>query len=246
MSALEKGATHLWANTILFASHPLQTSSQIGKYQDHVQIVGQPPLMVEKCDDKEFVNNLLRSKRTFSMPRGWTISNSADINQWIATMNLPFPIVAKPIRGRGSHGVKVCGTQQELLSHIQALFKESSSVMMEEFLAGEEATISVMPPSTERPKYWSMPIVTRFNHTDGIAPYNGVVAVTSNSRAISQNEYDKDAAYRDAARQCEEVAALLRVTAPIRIDIRRFDQQPESKFALFDINMKPVRPSFRF
>jgi hypothetical protein len=70
LSALEKGATHLWANTILFASHPLQSSSRVGQYQDDVRVVGQPPLMVEKYDDKEFVNNLLRSKGSFTMPRG--------------------------------------------------------------------------------------------------------------------------------------------------------------------------------
>src|ERR1700750_1217396 len=52
LSALEKGAPYLWPNTILFASHPLQQSLSIGNYQDNLQVIGQPPLMVEKYDDK--------------------------------------------------------------------------------------------------------------------------------------------------------------------------------------------------
>lgn len=66
MTAIEKGATHLWANTILFASHPLQTSARIGRYQDHIRVVGQGPLIVEKYDDKNLVNSLLRDVGGFT------------------------------------------------------------------------------------------------------------------------------------------------------------------------------------
>ncbi|KAH0437816.1 hypothetical protein CcaCcLH18_03712 [Colletotrichum camelliae] len=41
LSAIDKGATHLWANTILFASHPLQTSTRIGKHEKKIKVVGQ-------------------------------------------------------------------------------------------------------------------------------------------------------------------------------------------------------------
>jgi hypothetical protein len=67
VSTLERGATHLWANKILFASHPLQISSRIGVYQDIVGVVGQPPCMVELYDDKQFVN-ALTSPMVFSLP----------------------------------------------------------------------------------------------------------------------------------------------------------------------------------
>lgn len=46
-----------------------------------------------------------------------------------------------------------------------------------------------LSPSCPRPRaaiqsrYCALPVVTRFNHQDGIAPYNGVVAITTNSRA---------------------------------------------------------------
>jgi D-alanine-D-alanine ligase-like ATP-grasp enzyme len=240
LSALEKGATHLWANTILFASHPLQASAKLNRYQSQVRVVGQPPNLVEKFDDKDYLNNLIRKQTDLPMPRAWSISEKQDLQAFLSQNTLPFPLVSKPVRGRGSHGVKVCKTKEILSKHIQALFAESPIVMLEEFLQGEEATITVLPPSEERRDYWALPVVTRFNHADDIAPYNGAVAVTSNSRALTWKEVEPMPLYKKAARDCEEVARLLNGTAPIRIDIRRFKNDPESEFALFDINMKPV------
>ena len=82
-----------------------------------------------------------------------------------------------------------------------------------------------------------MPPVARFNHDQGIAPYNGTVAVTANSRVVTKEEM-RDQSYEEVMRQCEEVASLIKATAPIRIDVRRF--RHGSKFAIFDVNMKPV------
>lgn len=238
--AIDRGATHLWANTVLFASHPLQASPYLAKYKDKVWVVGQPPLLVEKFDDKEFVNNRLRANGSFAMPRGWTVSLSTDPRSSLQKQNLPFPIVGKPIRGRGSQGVKVCYSLEELYDHLQSLSEYSPTVMLEEFLSGEEATVTVMPPTVEVPRYWAMPMVTRFNHDNGIAPYNGVVAVTANSRTIGHQEIEKDCRYMEASSQCEEVAKLMQATAALRIDIRRYNQDSGAPFALFDINMKPV------
>ncbi|KAK3307823.1 uncharacterized protein B0T15DRAFT_549668 [Chaetomium strumarium] len=236
LQALDQGATHLWANTILFAAHPLQTSVRIGAFQDKACVVGQGPLAIEKYDDKNYVNSLLRRAGGFTLPRSWTMTASSSSNIGEARFprsllplakELPYPIVAKPIRGRGSHGVRVCHNMDELVQHAPRLFEESPAIMVEEFLAGEEATVTVMPPlpAVGKADYWALPVVTRFNHVDGIAPYNGVVAVTKNSRAVMD--------------ECVRAARLLRVAAPIRIDVRRLDQSPRSKFALFDVNMKP-------
>lgn len=253
LQALEKGATTLWANTILFSSHPLQSSPTLKKHAQDVRIVGQPPQLVEQYDDKNYVNALLRSKNKFTMPHSWTVEASSNLD----LDTFPYPIVGKPIRGRGSYGVKVCRSADELRAHLDALFADSPVMLLEEFLAGEEGTVTIMPPSSsssfsssssstsasfsgsKKTGYWAMPIVVRFNHADGIAPYNGVVAVTSNSRVLSQEEMDANPHYAEIARECEEIAALLRVTAPIRIDVRCF--KDGSKFAAFDVNMKPVR-----
>ncbi|RDH29181.1 hypothetical protein BDQ94DRAFT_173972 [Aspergillus welwitschiae] len=215
-SAIPQGATHLWANTILFNSHPLQTSSKLTPLVSEIYVVGQPPSLVENFDDKAYLNDKLRELGRYTLPSSWVVSPK-DFSEVINKIN-SYPIVGKP-------------------QHIQTLLHESPLVMLEEFLAGEEATITVMPPTRDRPQHWSMLPVTRFNHAEGIAPYNGVVAVTANSRAISPNEL-KDPAYEKVMRECESVAALIGATAPIRVDVRRFAEG--SDFALLDINMKPV------
>ena len=240
LSAIDAGATHLWANTLVFSSHPLQTSSVLERHQNKVRVVGQPPNLVEKFDDKEYLNDLLRKKTDLPLPKAWTVSTKQDVASFIAKSDLPFPIVGKPIRGRGSHGVRVCQTPDILHQHIVKLLTESPIVMLERFLAGEEATITVMPPSQGRIDYWAMPVVTRFGHADNVAPYSGAVAVTSNSRAITEKEAERDNSYGTAAQQCETVARLISATAPIRVDIRRFANDAHSPFALFDINLKPV------
>lgn len=235
LAAIQRGATHLWANTILFGTHPLQQSDALDKYAARIRVVGQPPLLVEEHDDKNFVNSLLRKDGRFRLPES-RILNCADES---CTFGLTYPVVGKPIRGRGSHGVKVCHSEKQLIAHLREILQESPLVMVEDYLRGEEATVTVMPPSKDQSHYWSMPIVVRFNHDDGIAPYNGAVAVTSNSRVPSEEELSADPAYADISKQCEQVAALLQVTAPIRIDVRRIDTKPKASFAMFDVNMKP-------
>ena len=235
LAAVQKGTTHLWANTILFGTHPLQGSEALDRHAKRLKVIGQPPLLVDEHDDKNFVNSLLRKDGRFHLPES-RILNCADSS---CTFGLTYPIVGKPIRGRGSHGVKVCMDEAELIAHVESLLKESALVMVESYLSGEEGTVTVMPPSKECPHYWALPIVVRFNHEDGIAPYNGVVAVTENSRALSKDELRSNPTYSDICKQCEQVAELLQVSAPIRIDFRRQNQDSRSKFHMFDINMKP-------
>ncbi|OJJ88114.1 uncharacterized protein ASPGLDRAFT_118945 [Aspergillus glaucus CBS 516.65] len=234
-SAVKSGATHLWANTILFDSHPLQKSEKLAPYASDLRVVGQPPSMVENFDDKAYLNGKLGELGGYTLPRSWLLSKSDDLEALVKSIDR-FPVVGKPVRGRGSHGVKLCHDQDQLREHITALLGESPLVMLEEYLAGEEATITVMPPSPERPEHWSTLPVSRFNHADGIAPYNGVVAVTANSRVITKEDM-KDPAYGKVMKECERVVKLIGATAPIRIDVRRFHEG--SGFAIFDINMKP-------
>lgn len=198
--------------------------------------MGQPPGMVDNFDDKAYLNGKLGELGGYTLPSSWLLSKTDDLEALVQSID-QFPVVGKPVRGRGSHGVKLCHDQAQLREHLTALLEESSLVMLEEYLAGEEATITVMPPSSERPDHWSTLPVSRFNHADGVAPYNGVVAVTTNSRVLTEEDM-KDPAYGNVMRECEKVAKLIGATAPIRIDVRRFHEG--SGFAIFDINMKPV------
>ncbi|GLA96358.1 hypothetical protein AtubIFM57143_003823 [Aspergillus tubingensis] len=212
-SAAQQGATHFWANAILFTSHPLQTSPEVTPVASEIYVVGQPPGLVENFDDKAYLNDKPRELGGYTLPKSWLVSPK-NISEIINHIDR-YPIVGKPVRGRGSHGVKVCHDKGQQQQHVQTLLRESPLIMIEKFLSGEEATITVMPPAIEHPQHWSMLPVTRFNYAEGIAPYNGKVM-----------------------RECESVAALIGAKAPIRVDVRRFAEG--SDVALFDINMKPV------
>ena len=117
LEAIGKGANYLWSNTIVFASHPLQTSTQLDPFQASVRVIGQGPLVVDKYDDKKFVNDYLRAVGGFTMPRAFTASSLTEVAQ--SADNISYPVVAKPIRGRGSFGVKVCHNKSELLAHAE-------------------------------------------------------------------------------------------------------------------------------
>ncbi|KAG8631428.1 hypothetical protein KVT40_000568 [Elsinoe batatas] len=241
LSAVKQGANTLWANTILFESHPIQKSARLGDFATQLRVIGQPPALVEAYDDKALVNNVLADSGSFTIPKFFLASSDtgAEIPQLLNDHGLSLPVIAKPVRGRGSHGVRLCRTVPSLADHCSHLWKESPLVIVEEYLAGPEATVTVMPPSPNRNEYWALPIVSRFNHDEGIAPYNGTVAVTANSKVVSKSEYDQDPAFARLSDECERVAKLLRVTAPIRIDVRRTSNQHGAAFALFDVNMKP-------
>ena len=53
-----------------------------------------------------------------------------------------------------------------------------NTLMAEPYLPGQEITISGFADGT------SLPIVERFAQKDGVAPYNGDVPVTQNSRTV--------------------------------------------------------------
>ncbi|ETI21891.1 hypothetical protein G647_05961 [Cladophialophora carrionii CBS 160.54] len=130
--------------------------------------------------------------------------------------------------------------KQELQAHLTEILAESPRVLVEQFLSGTEGTVTVMPPSIDVPHYWSLPLVLRFNHDRGIAPYNGVVAVVKNSKALAREQTAANPTYTAICRHCERVGEKLKTTAPIRIDVRQFGQGEDfDTFAIFDVNMKP-------
>ena len=148
-----------------------------------------------------------------------------------------FPAILKPVRGRGSQGVVKVNSLAHLKEVASSLLAERDTVeyvggegkekeyhpppspsvisvprygdvlILEEFLDGDELTVTVMPPGEysssilsgretgkeaekeaggyiQLSMYTSLPPVLRFNHHDGVAPYNGVVAVVQNSRVL--------------------------------------------------------------
>ncbi len=234
-TAIEKGANLFWLNTVLYAEHPIL------KFKDKdLFIVGQNPQKVEIFDDKFFTNNLLREK-LLPIPSSSLLS----IGEF-GKDNIKYPIVIKPVRGRGSQGVLVVQNEKELKNGIINLIssnKYGNKVIVEEFLPGKEITITIMPPGpysiknkiVKKTHHWSLPPVERFNHIDGIAPYNGIVAVVNNSKIISNDELNSKE-IKEISQKCELAAKIIGAQAPIRIDCR---ENRNNQYQIFDLNMKP-------
>lgn len=235
--AVELGANTIWLNTVLFKGHPIQQFIDEG-----IAIIGQPPETVDRFDDKWVTNGLLKANH-LPIPKSTIITRQ---NLLSVVLNFPFPVVAKPIRGRGSQGVYLVEDEQSLQHLLQDMMTERTYgdvLYVEEYLAGEEITITVMPPgdylindrAVRKLAYWALPPIRRFNHQNGIVPYNGVVAVSENSKALSDFELEMDDIKRLCA-HCETAANIVKAKAPIRIDCRA---DSTGKYFLFDVNMKP-------
>ena len=250
--ALAAGATALWANTILFHGHPLEALRD-----RDLRIIGQQPAAVHEFDDKWHTNRRLAAQGLpvtpallLSLAGLETLSPGT-----LAAHGLALPCVIKPVRGRGSEGVAKVDTLDDLRAGAAALLgatvvvdgvsgpRYGTSCMVEPFLPGQEITVTVMPPGTYRidgggqtlESCWCLPPVARFNHQDGIAPYNGIVAVMHNSRLLSPAE-QTEPRYREVLACCARAGTLVGARAPIRVDFRA---DRDGRFVLFDLNMKP-------
>jgi len=232
-AAIGKGACCFWLNTVLYEDHVI--TSYFG---NGYRFIGQRPLMVETYDDKLVTNARLKAL-------GLPILDHARINSLPVQINLQPPLVVKPIRGRGSQGVRLVEDAQELNSHIAYLLDQGTfgkSVYVEPFLSGVEITLTVMPAGQylidgqQRVfnQHWCLPVVVRENHHHGIAPYSGKVAVTKNSRLL--NEGDDSSGLQFIVECCAQAGGLLNAKAPLRIDCRA---NGKGDYFIFDVNLKP-------
>ncbi|NNC69445.1 MAG: ATP-grasp domain-containing protein, partial [Flavobacteriaceae bacterium] len=235
--ALDKGATILWLNTVLYQDHAITHF-----FNEYIQIIGQVPKMVDLFDDKLYTNSLLNQNQ-IPIPKTQQL-HKKDVASY--SLDIDFPMVVKPLRGRGSQGVFLVKSKNELDKRLQELYSKKiygNAVYVETYLSGQEITITVMPPGhytiDDRTKMfeepWCLPAVQRFNHQNGIAPYSGVVAVLENSAVLKDTDLNsKSIATVNAF--CIKAAKLLDIKAPIRIDCRADEH---GKYYLFDINLKP-------
>lgn len=213
--AIRMGAQLLWLNTVLYKGHPIEQYLEKGVY-----VIGQRPADVDQYDDKLYTNQLLL-QRGFPIVEQQVVKTASDYKG-------SYPCVLKPIRGRGSQGVVVVQQQQELKEALLAALDSGlygDHMMVEEFLPGREVTISVLPDGT------CLPAVERYNHVNGVAPYNGKVAVVENSRVIPT-----DSALERLCQACSSIMKELQLKALIRIDCRLHS---DGEYKIFDINLKP-------
>lgn len=238
------GASVLWANTVLFEGHPLETALA------DFDVIGQLPAAMQAFDDK-FETNSLLAKAGLPVARSFLLSGTAkanvcalaDVEKACADRDMSFPMIVKPVRGRGSQGVTLVENLCELRDAAAALIEAATfgdMLMVEEFLGGDEMTVTVMPPASPRPDgstalmHGALQPVYRFNRRGGVAPYNGDVPVSANSAAIDDGRL-RDPAIVAMIDGCV-AAALVDARAAIRIDCRA---DRRGAFKLFDLNMKP-------
>jgi D-alanine-D-alanine ligase len=242
-TALEAGATVLWANTVLFSGHPIEP------YLSRVRVVGQHPATVQRYDDKSVTNRELLDLGLPVAPHlivahasttNGVVSLDALDDKLLRNEGMALPLVVKPIRGRGSAGVTVVNDLDHLRTTIAntiASHQFGSSLMIEPYLPGEEVTVTVMPPdpASGLDGHWCLPPVRRFNHDCGIVPYNGTIAVVHNSEVLPEPTRSAPAIL-DLLDACRRVAQHIGARAPIRIDCR---QNAAGLHRIFDVNLKP-------
>jgi D-alanine-D-alanine ligase-like ATP-grasp enzyme len=256
--AVRLGATVLWANTVLFADHPVQHALYEG-----LSVVGQLPELMERFDDKDHTNRLL-AEHGLPVPASLLVARQSregvvgldDLSEGeLAKAGITLPAVVKPIRGRGSEGVRkvdsLAGMREAVAGLIEQTFDHEENrysrygdvVIVEEYLDGEECTVAVLPPGVYRVESrfglklqpWALCPVRRFGHQDGIAPYSGVVAVGRNSELLPPERLT-DPGIIALLECCENAAALVNAAGPIRIDCRC---DRAGHWRLFDLNLKP-------
>lgn len=232
-AAIAAGADTLWANTVLFEGHPL------GAVPPGIAIVGQDVAAMQRFDDK-FATNRMLADAGLPVAESFllTASEVADARP------VAFPLIVKPVRGRGSQGVTLVHDLPALHAAATALIaggRFGDTVVVERFLPGEEMTVTLLPAACPRPDDgrgdtpFALRPVRRFDQRGGVAPYNGDVPVTANSAAIDRARLDEPAVVA-MIRACVAAAALVDARTAIRIDCRA---DADGRFLLFDLNMKP-------
>ncbi len=90
---------------------------------------------VEMCLDKYDLMTRLRSE-------GYDVPDTRLASEGVG--DLAFPLVAKPRTGRGSRGVAVLGSPDELSRHLDAVGLALDRMLLQEHITGTEFTVSVV------------------------------------------------------------------------------------------------------
>jgi carbamoylphosphate synthase large subunit len=98
-----------------------------------IRMVGQSPILTERWDDKAETNFWLAKQKGLegAFPKSRIITKGEESNLDLEGDGIGWPRILKPIRGRGSHGVAVIKDEEGFRQHLETLFAESSSVLVE-------------------------------------------------------------------------------------------------------------------
>lgn len=70
--------------------------------------------------------------------------NVETFNRENFVMTIDYPVVVKPASEGSTIGITIAGNEQELMAGIEEAFKHDEDVLIEEFIAGMEVTVSVL------------------------------------------------------------------------------------------------------
>lgn len=149
-AALKAGATHVGLNTVLFERHPIE------RVPDTIYKIGQTTKVMQRFDDK-FETNYLLNHSNLPVAQSYLVGEQvhagilslSELQKKIEQGQMSFPLVVKPVCGRGSQGGSVAHDFSHLKTMLQQLQQEqkfASYFMVEELLEGKEITLTIMPP----------------------------------------------------------------------------------------------------
>jgi D-alanine-D-alanine ligase len=106
---------------------------------------------------KIYKNNSLKT------PLHTTITKGADLVTEVKTVfkSFPMPAVVKPVNGGSSVGTSIAKTLVELESAVETALNFSDTALIEEFIAGKEATCGVLDDFRGQKHYSLLPIEIR-------------------------------------------------------------------------------------
>ena len=250
----------IWPNTVLYGDHPIY------KFSHNMSFLGKNNKIVPELDDKVKAYNLLKilgipCSKYFILGNylGETNKESLinpleekDIKRKMIEYNMKFPVIVKPIRGRGSEGIRKVNDFTELEDAVHYIFQKKfifknneffrfgQAALLEEHLPGNEITITILPKGFYRQNggwlhnsgCWTLKTLCRFGHKNGILPSISDVPPEKNVECLKEcNEASKKILY-----ESKRLADGLKIYSPLRIDCRK---NSDGIYRMFDINVKP-------
>lgn len=116
---------------------------------DSLNLPGADSNAIKNCRNK-YIQNQILSLAGLHIPKTYLIKDATEIEKNLIGLN--FPMIAKPIEGSGSVGVKICKSMFELKKHCCELLSKKSNergmsidnkVLIEEYIEGEEFSAEV-------------------------------------------------------------------------------------------------------
>lgn len=112
---------------------------------------------------------------------------------------LAFPIVVKPRTGRGSRGLKIANSEQELLNHLETTDYAIETLLFQEYIEGTEYTVSV--------------VVWKDGQVQAVVPKEIISKKGVTKLAVTRHNDKIDAL-------CRKVQACLHADGPFNVQLR--------------------------